>query len=228
VISVVIPALDEEDAIGGAVGSVREEAGEVIVSDGGSSDRTRERAADAGARVIEGPRGRGAQLQRGAAAARGEWLLFLHADTRLDAGWSRAITSVPASAVGGAFRLAVDSRRRAYRVIEAGTRLRCRLFRLPYGDQALFVRREAYLLMGGFRPLPLMEDVDFVRRLRGVGRLALLPQRALTSARRWESRGIVRGTLTNLWCLTLYALGRSPERLLRLYSTRSKRIVSEP
>ena len=219
-ISVVIPALDEEDVIGGAVRSVRDEAGEVIVADGGSGDRTRERALDAGARVVEAPRGRGVQLQRGAAVARGEWLLFLHADTRLDAGWSRAIATLPQAVVGGAFRFAVDSRRRAYRVIEAGTRLRCRLFRLPYGDQALFARREAYHLMGGFRPLPLMEDVDFVRRLRGMGRLALLPQRALTSARRWESRGIVRGTLTNLYCITLYALGRPPERLARLYSLR--------
>jgi rSAM/selenodomain-associated transferase 2 len=217
VISVVIPALDEEELVGGAVRCVRDEAGEVIVADGGSLDHTRERARDAGAIVLEGPRGRGAQLRTGAEAARGEWLLFLHADTRLDPGWSAAIAALPPRVVGGAFRFAVDSRRRAFRVIEAGTRLRCRLLRLPYGDQALFARRQAYQLMGGFRALPLMEDVDFVRRLRTLGRIALLPQRALTSARRWEARGLVRGTLTNLRLLTLYALGRSPERLARIY-----------
>jgi rSAM/selenodomain-associated transferase 2 len=218
VISVVIPALDEEHAIAAAIASVRDDAGEVIVADGGSSDRTRERARDAGATVLDGPRGRGAQLAHGAAAARGEWLVFLHADTRLAAGWSRVLADVPAASPGGAFRLAIDSPRRAYRVIEWGAGMRCRLFRLPYGDQALFARRAAYDAIGGFRPLPLMEDVDFVRRLARLGPLALPATRALTSARRWEETGVVRRTLTNWSVLTLYALGRAPERLQRLYS----------
>jgi rSAM/selenodomain-associated transferase 2 len=216
-ISVVIPALDEEDAVAAAVASVRDEADEVIVADGGSRDRTRERAREAGATVLDAPPGRGAQLQHGAAAAGGDWLVFLHADTRLDAGWSHALAALPPSTPGGAFRFAVDSPRRAYRIIEMGTRLRCRLFGLPYGDQALFARRAAYDAAGGFRPLPLMEDVDFVRRLARGGRLALPACRAVTSARRWEASGLVRRTLTN-WCvLMLYALGRPPERLLRLY-----------
>jgi rSAM/selenodomain-associated transferase 2 len=217
VISAVIPALDEEALVPDAVASVIGEAAEVIVADGGSSDRTREQARTAGATVIESPRGRGAQLHAGARAARGEWLLFLHADTRLDPGWSEALRGLPPATPGGAFRLAVDSPRPAFRVIELGARLRCRLFRLPYGDQALFARRLAYERTGGFRPWPLMEDVDFVRRLGRVGPLALLPQRALTSPRRWQARGILRGTLTNWRVLALYALGRSPESLARIY-----------
>src|SRR5262245_60756974 len=143
-ISVVIPALDEEDGVAAAIASVREEADEVIVADGGSGDRTRERARAAGATVLEAPRGRGAQLGHGGSAARGDWLVFLHADTRLDAGWSHALAAAPARSPGGAFRLAIDSPRRAYRVVEMGTRLRSHLLRLPYGDQALFARRSAY------------------------------------------------------------------------------------
>jgi rSAM/selenodomain-associated transferase 2 len=228
VISVVLPALDEEDMVAAAIGSVREEAGEVIVSDGGSSDRTRERAREAGATVLDTPPGRGAQLRHGAAAARGDWLVFLHADTRLDPGWSHALLAVPSASPGGAFRFAIDSPRRAFRVIEWGTRQRCRFLRLPYGDQALFARRGAYDASGGFRPLPLMEDVDFVRRLRRQGPLALLEARALTSPRRWEETGLLRRTLTNWSVMALYTLGASPERLARVYSRRSKKTVSEP
>jgi rSAM/selenodomain-associated transferase 2 len=223
VISVVLPALDEEDTIAAAVASVRDEAAEVIVADGGSSDRTRERAREAGAAVLEAPRGRGVQLQQGGAAARGDWLVFLHADTRLDPGWSRALASVPAASPGGAFRFAIDSPRRAYRLIEWGARQRCRFFRLPYGDQALFARRAAYDAVGGFRPLALMEDVDFVRRLRRLGPLSLLAPRALTSARRWEDGGPLRRTLTNWSVMTLYTLGASPDRLARLYAGRRRR-----
>jgi rSAM/selenodomain-associated transferase 2 len=222
-ISVVVPALDEEDHIRAAVASVRDEAAEVIVADGGSGDRTRERAREAGATVLEAQRGRGAQLQHGAAAARGDWLLFLHADTRLEAGWSHALAVVPAVSPGGAFRLAIDSPRRAYRVIEWGARQRSRFLRLPYGDQALFARRAAYDAIGGIRPLPLMEDVDFVRRLRRLGPLSLLDARALTSPRRWEETGVLRRTLTNWSVITLYTLGRPPERLARLYHAGGRR-----
>jgi rSAM/selenodomain-associated transferase 2 len=217
-ISVVIPALDEEGSIDAAIASVAAEADEVIVADGGSADATRERARAAGARVVDAPRGRGVQLQHGARAAGGEWLVFLHADTRLEPGWSRCLLRLPETTPGGAFRLRIDSPRRAFRVIELGARLRCRLLRLPYGDQAVFARRAAYERAGGFRPLPLMEDVDFVRRLRRLGPLALPAHRAVTSARRWEARGALSGTLRNWRLMLLYALGRTPERLARLYS----------
>ncbi len=216
-ISVIVPALDEEGQIAKAVESVRAEAAEVLVVDGGSADRTREEAAAAGARVLIAPRGRGLQLDHGARGATGDWLVFLHADTRLEAGWSREIAGLGAGVAGGAFRFAVSSPRAGFRVIEAGVALRCALFRLPYGDQALFARREAYAACGGFPPLPLMEDVAFVGRLRRQGRMAVLRARAFTSPRRWERRGLVATTFANLRLLSLYALGRSPERLAREY-----------
>lgn len=215
-LSVIIPALDEEEVVAQAVRSVRDEA-EVIVVDGGSEDRTRAVAQAEGAAVFTAPSGRGRQLDAGARRAGGDWLVFLHADTRLEEGWASALRHLDAEVVGGAFRFAIDSPRLGYRVVEAGVALRCRLWRLPYGDQGLFVRREVYGMIGGFPPLPLMEDIAFVRRLSRVGLLVFPPVRAFTSARRWERRGILATTARNWWLLGLYALGRPPDRLARLY-----------
>jgi len=215
-VSVVIPTLDEEQRLPAAIQSVRADA-DVIVVDGGSGDATREVAAREGARVLEAPRGRGRQLDQGARAATGEWLLFLHADTRLETGWAAALAALPPEVVGGAFRFAVDSPRPAFRVVETVVRLRLRLFALPYGDQGLFVRREVYARIGGVPHLPLMEDVAFVARMRRAGRLAFPPVRAFTSARRWDRYGIVGTTLRNWSLLALYAAGQSPERLARRY-----------
>lgn len=216
-ISVVIPALNEEAVIESTVRSVAGEADEVIVVDGGSNDATWAAAERAGARVLRASGGRGPQLDCGARDAQGDWLLFLHADTRLEEGWAAALRAIPPRFVGGAFRFAVASSRRAFRMIEAGVRLRCALFRLPYGDQALFARRAAYAGCGGFPPWPLMEDVAFVQRLRSVGPLRLLRERAFTSPRRWEQRGLWRTTAGNLRLLALYAAGRTPERLAADY-----------
>jgi len=216
VLSVVIPTLNEEKCVGDAVSSVGGVA-EVIVVDGGSDDGTVEAARRAGARVLESPRGRGVQLDRGARAAMGEWLVFLHADTRLERGWADALVSSPDDVVGGAFRFAVDSPRRAYRIIEAGVALRCRLFHLPFGDQGIFVRRAIYGMIGGFPPFPLMEDLAFARRLARTGRMAFPQVRAFTSARRWEKGGVMATTLRNLGLQALYTAGLSPERLARLY-----------
>lgn len=218
-LSVIIPALDEEELVRRAVRSVRDEA-EVIVVDGGSEDGTREVAAAEGASVLVTEPGRGRQLDAGARQATGDWLVFLHADTCLEGGWAAALRRLRPGVVGGAFRFAIDSPRRRYRLVEAGVALRCRLWRLPYGDQGLFVRREIYGMIGGFSPLPLMEDVAFVRQLLGAGGLAFLPVRALTSPRRWERRGIVATTVLNWWLLGLYAFGRRPDRLARLYDGR--------
>ena len=220
IVSVVIPARDEEERVVWAIGSVAGDADEIIVVDGGSRDHTMAVAAEAGARVLRAPAGRGVQLDAGARAASGEWIVFLHADTRLERGWRAALLGLPPSVPGGAYRFAVDSPRRAFRVLEAAVALRCRLFDLPYGDQALFVRRDVYHRIGGFPPYPLMEDVAFVRRLSGEGRLARLPVRAVTSPRRWERHGIARTTAGNLWRLAQYALGRPPDRLARAYSPR--------
>jgi rSAM/selenodomain-associated transferase 2 len=220
-VSVIIPALDEEAQVAAAVRSVRDHA-EVIVVDGGSADRTCEVAAAAGARVLRSPRGRGSQMDAGAREARGEWIVLLHADTWLDAGWADALRALPADVVGGAFRFAVDSPRPAYRVLERGVATRCRLFHLPYGDQGIFARRRTYEEVGGIPHLPLMEDVAFVRRLRRAGRLAFPAVRALTSPRRWERQGVAVTTLKNLSLVAWYALGASPERLARVYEGRPR------
>ena len=214
-----IPALDEEAGVVDAIRSVRQ-AAELIVVDGGSRDRTRELAAAEGALVVESRPGRGVQLACGARQATGEWLVFLHADTRLEPGWAEALAALPEDVVGGAFRFAIDSDRPAYRLIEAGAAWRCRLLGLPYGDQGIFVRRVVYGITGGFRPFPLMEDVEFVRRLRAAGRLAFPPVRALTCARRWEHYGVLRATLRNWWLFALYSAGWPPQRLAQLYGQR--------
>jgi rSAM/selenodomain-associated transferase 2 len=215
-ISVIIPTLDEQTRLAAAIRSVRAEA-EVLVVDGGSRDATRAVAHAEGARVLESSPGRGPQLDTGARAAAGEWLVFLHADTRLEGGWAEAIRALPAGVVGGAFRLGIDADGAGYRVLEMGVRARLWLFRLPYGDQALFARRETYEGVGGMPHLPIMEDVAFVARLRRAGRLAFPPVRALTSARRWERYGLVGATLRNWWLLALYLAGQPPERLARRY-----------
>jgi rSAM/selenodomain-associated transferase 2 len=215
-LSVVVPTLDEEAQVAGAVRSALDGADEVIVVDGGSRDRTMAVAREAGARTFLGPRGRGPQLHAGARRAGGEWLVFLHADTRLQGGWAEEVRSVE-GAVGGAFRFAVEAPGLAFRCLETAVALRCRLFGLPYGDQALFVRRQAYDRAGGFPPYPLMEDVSLVRRLSGLGRLVFLSHRAYTSPRRWRRHGILRTTLRNVWLLARFTCGEPPERLARGY-----------
>jgi rSAM/selenodomain-associated transferase 2 len=215
-ISVVIPALDEEAVLPAAIRSVSE-AAEVLVVDGGSRDATPAVAAAEGARVISSAPGRGLQLDLGARAARGDWLVFLHADTRLEPGWAAALAALGPDVAGGAFRLAIDSDRGRYRAVEAVVRARVRWLRLPYGDQAIFARRDDYARAGGFPHLPLMEDVAFVRRLRAVGGLAFPSVRAWTSARRWEEHGLVGATVRNWLLVALYAAGQPPERLARLY-----------
>jgi rSAM/selenodomain-associated transferase 2 len=215
-VSVVIPALDEEGSLRSAIESVRADA-EVIVVDGGSRDATVSEAEAAGARVLQSSACRGLQLDVGARAAAGAWLVFLHADTRLERGWSSALRALEGDVVGGAFRFAVDSAKPGYRLIEAMVALRCRSFGLAYGDQAIFARRRAYSEVGGFPAYPLMEDVAFVRRLRRAGRLGFPAPRAFTSGRRWQRHGLVRTTLRNWTLMGLYAAGWPPQRLARLY-----------
>jgi rSAM/selenodomain-associated transferase 2 len=216
----VIPCLDEQELLPAALASVRE-ADELVVVDGGSRDGSAGLARQAGALVLQAPPSRGGQLRAGAEAARGDWLLFLHADTRLEAGWAGDLRALPPGVVGGAFRLAIDAPGWGPRLLERAVDLRTRLLGLPYGDQALFARRSAYDAAGGFRPLPLMEDVDFVRRLRRQGPPAWLRRRALTSARRLRRHGLAGATLRNWRVLGCYLLGVSPERLVRLYDSPS-------
>jgi len=221
-ISVIIPALDAAADIGRALAAVASPGlvGETIVADGGSSDDTAEIARAAGARVIAAERGRGPQLAAGARAARGDWLLFIHADTVLAPGWAdeaaRFIDDPANRFRAAAFRFALDDTRRCGRMIEAGVFLRCRLFALPYGDQGLLIGRDFHDRLGGFGRLPLYEDVDIVRRI-GRRRLVLLRTPAVTSAARYRRGGYLRRPLRNLCLLVLYFAGVAPDRLARLY-----------
>lgn len=215
-VSVVIPALNEEATIAAALRSVSD-ADEIMVVDGGSSDRTGAIARDHGACVMTTGAGRGSQQADGAAGTRGEWILFLHADTRLGPGACAFIRTCDEHVKGGAFRLRFDSRRTTYRLMEAAVGLRTRALSLPYGDQGIFCRRDAYVKVGGMPRLPVMEDVAFVRALGRLGPLAFPPIDAVTSVRRYERRGIVRSVPSNLWLLTRYLAGANVEKLARAY-----------
>jgi rSAM/selenodomain-associated transferase 2 len=219
VLSVVIPALNAAATLPATLASLGAVAAEVVVVDGGSADATRAVAIAAGARVIAAPCGRGAQLAAGIAATRGAWLLLLHADTRLSAGWAEAARAHMAAGEGraGYFRFALASADPRARRLERRVAWRCRVLGLPYGDQGLLLARALLAAVGGMRPLPLMEDVDLVRRL-GRRRLAPLEADALTSAARWEREGWRRRSARNLACLGLYALGLPPRVLARLYA----------
>ncbi len=214
-LSVVIPTLNAAAILPACIGRLAG-ADEILVVDGGSRDATVEVARAAGARVIVAPRGRGTQLKAGGEAARGDWLLFLHADTLLGAGWRAAVEAHQAKRPRSAacFRFRLDDDAWQARLIERGVAARVRLLGLPYGDQGLLVPRLLYEKVGGFRPLPLMEDVDLVRRL---GRVRQLPVPAVTSAARWRRDGWLRRSARNLLCLLLYGLGLPPERVALLY-----------
>ncbi|MFN8062593.1 MAG: TIGR04283 family arsenosugar biosynthesis glycosyltransferase [Vicinamibacterales bacterium] len=171
-------------------------------------------------RWLSGPVGRGAQMNVGARAARGRWIVFLHADTELAAGWTRAVSSLEheTNVAGGSFRLALRSTAWQARAIEWGVAWRVRLFDLPYGDQAIFVRRNVFWSLGGYREMALMEDVDLVRRLRKAGYdMRALPLTATSSARRWERDGWWYRSCVNVALVSLFTLGVAPRRLAPIY-----------
>lgn len=226
-VSVIVPVLRDVAELSGLLASfARSSEVELIVvggpSDPGSDALRHELAplqqAHTDVRWLTSAPGRGVQMNRGAADARGPWLLFLHADCRLPPAWIDTIREAAvAQAIGGSFRFALRSSARAARVLESGVAWRVRWLGLPYGDQALFVRRDVFEELGGFRPLPLMEDVDLVRRLSQRGRLFHSSRPVSTSARRWERDGWVRRTASNLALLGLYFLGVDPARLASVY-----------
>jgi len=217
-LSIVVPALEEADAIAATVAAARTHADEVVVVDGGSRDATRERALAAGALVVDASRGRASQMNAGAARACGDVLLFLHADCRLPAGAGDAVREAIADGRRwGRFDVRLESARPALAVVGGAMNLRSRLTGIATGDQAIFVARSLWDAVDGFAPIPLMEDVEFTARLRRLGPPACLRLRVGVSARRWERHGVVR-TVLLMWGLrAAYALGVSPQRLHRLY-----------
>jgi len=220
-ISVIIPTLNEAQALPRALASVNG-AGvtEVIVVDGGSQDATVSIARAHGCRVVQAPAGRGSQLHAGAAVARGEVFLFLHADCILLPGSleeiQRVLVERPAVVAGG-FSLCHGSRRLDLRLVDIVGNLRARLTRIPWGDQGIFVRREAYNDVGGFRPYPLLEDQDLCQRLQQLGDLIILRQQILASPRRLLAHGIGMTLVRAICIVGLYHLGVSPHRLVHLW-----------
>jgi rSAM/selenodomain-associated transferase 2 len=224
-VSVVIPTLDAASDLPATLAALAALAGallirEIVVADGGSADETVAIAQAAGAQIVAATRGRGTQFVAGAAAACGDWLLFLHADCRLATGCQTAIeafiASPGASDRAGYFAFALDDPSPAARRLERIVAWRCRTFALPYGDQGLLISRALYNRVGGFATLALMEDVDLVRRL-GRGRLMPLAVPLYASARRYRAGGYIRRPLRNLLCLSLYFIGVPARHIARLY-----------
>lgn len=219
-LAVVIPTLNEAATIATTLTPVLAEPGvEAIVVDGGSRDGTPELAAAVGARVLAATGGRAAQQNAGAAATDAEELLFLHADTRLPAGWAAAVRATladPGVALG-AFALAIDGATPAERLVAAGANWRSRSWGVPYGDQALFLRHSTFERLGGFAVLPIMEDWDLARRARRLGRIAVLDLAVATSPRRWRKLGVARTLWRNQLMLLGWRLGVAPDRLADFY-----------
>jgi len=219
-LSVIVPTLDEEATIASTLARARQPGDvELVVVDGGSRDESVHVARPLADRVLDAPRGRAVQMNAGAAAARGAVLLFLHADTRLPDDYPALVADAlaPADVVGGRFDIRLDAPGLAYRVIERLIGLRSRLTGVATGDQAIFVRRDAFVRVGGYPAIPLMEDIALCRALKRAGRMAALRDVVVTSARRWQRDGLVR-TVALMWTLRLaYYAGVSPARLARAY-----------
>ena len=218
-ISIIIPVLNEASCLEQTLEDLFsrpwvETNCEVIVSDGGSDDRSREIAAGFACRLIQGRRGRALQMNAASQIARGDMLLFLHADSRLPRGFGELI---PAAAGWGFFRLRLDGAAAIYRLIESAINLRTRLSRVAGGDQGIFFSRELFDALGGFPPIPLMEDVAICKLARQREAPVIIDARIISSSRRWQEQGVLR-TILLMWSLRLaYWLGVDPTRLHRIY-----------
>lgn len=221
-LSIIIPTLNAAEGLPACMAALSgwRESREIIVVDGGSKDDTTAVAEKAGAHVISSPKGRGLQLKTGADAARGEWLLFLHGDTVLSDNWAaRCLAFMEDSnnlTSAAALGFALDDPSPHARRIERMVAWRCTKLGLPYGDQGLLIHRDLYARIGGFKPLPLMEDVDLVRRI-GRSNIRMLEATAITSAERYRRNGWWARPARNLFCLFLYICGIPPRWIAKLY-----------
>ena len=220
--SIVVPVLNEEAVLeyhlGNLVRQISHIDCELLIVDGGSTDRTIEIAQRFG-KVISSRRGRAAQMNNGAKIAQGEVLLFLHADTLLPDDAFCVIEHALKSqeVVGGAFRICFNCHKWPYQLVAIATNLRSRIHKIFTGDQAYFVRSFSFRAIGGFPDQPLMEDLEIIKRLRKIGNVVLLPQYVTTSARRHERLGLIRSLLFMWYLRTLYKFGTSPMKLQRMY-----------
>lgn len=220
-VSVIVPTLNEERILAATLTQARQPGvHEIIVVDGGSVDATRAVAEPLADLVLSAPQGRAAQMNAGADAARGDVLLFLHADTRVPEGYTVAVAAACAQPgiIGGRFDVNLQPATWLLRLTGQLMNWRSRLSRIATGDQAIFIRREVFEQLGGYANIPLMEDIELSRRMKRAGRIACLRQRVTTSARRWQKHGVVR-TILLMWSLRLlYFFGVSAARLQRLYA----------
>jgi rSAM/selenodomain-associated transferase 2 len=222
--SFIIPVWNEEAIISGTIQHVRDLRAsgnaEIIVVDGDPAGRTIKIAHHLGVKTAISEKGRGNQMNVGASLAAGEILIFLHADTLLPPDALELIETAMAdgSCIAGAFDLAIDSEKPAFRLIEKAASFRSRMTRIPYGDQTIFARKSDFLSLGGFRDILLMEDVEFMRRIKKrQGKICIIGKAVRTSPRRWEREGIVYTTLRNWLLIALYYCGAKPESLVRFY-----------
>jgi rSAM/selenodomain-associated transferase 2 len=234
-ISVIIPVFNESHIISRTIRHIQNlefrKSDEIIVVDGNPIENTIASITDKTVKKASSTIGRGTQMNQGAKLANGSMLLFLHADTRLavDALSRIENTLNKPGIVGGAFDLGIQSDRFAYRLIEAAASYRSRVTRIPYGDQAIFIRKAYFEGIGGYREIPIMEDVELMKRVKSQGaRIEIIKQPVMTSPRRWESEGILYCTLRNWMLITLYSIGVSPEKLARFYKRQLKQSESRP
>ena len=227
-ISIIVPVLNEQGQINSFIDKIKDQDFddyfEIIIVDGDSQGGTINTIRDNSVLCITSPEGRGRQMNAGAAAASGEILIFLHADTTLPDGALDKISLAlqDMDYVGGAFDLKIDSDRLFLKYISARASLRSRWNRIPYGDQAIFIRKKYFDQIGGYKEIPLMEDVDLMRRIKKDGKkIFILPDKVITSARRWESDGVLYTTMRNQILVRLFYLGISPHRLAKYYWRRS-------
>ena len=218
-ISIIIPALNEEDNVPLLAKNLEGSDCEILLVDGGSTDATAELARKSSFTVITSRPGRGYQQNAGAVQANGKILLFLHADTRLPNNFANTVVQTIANGkyLAGAFSLEIEKPTPAMRFITVCANLRSRLFQLPYGDQAIFVERDAFLKLKMFPELPIMEDYVFIKKAKRHGRIAVLNDAVITSARRWQRLGVIRTTLINQLVVLGFFLKISPERLALFY-----------